>query len=316
LAAPDECPDDVRLVHAIETLLGQRLPDAEEPPLLTARVHVQGSRDHGYAAKLSFTSAEGDEDRYLEHPSCEKLLDAVALVVALTIDPERVRATQRARDAEKESAAQESAPIEPQAAPPPVALEAAPAPRETRETPPFQALERHESLRGVRLALHGIAGAGPLPGFGVGSEAALGWHHQSFRAEALGRYWLTRQEPVNIAPSAQLELGLATLGARACWLPLRGTWQFSACAGGDIGDLRGDGLGVENPRTRHARYSDVSGDLQVAYLRSPLAPEGGLELTGALDRPAFGVVENGRGSEVFRPAAWGFSAFFGLAFEL
>jgi hypothetical protein len=314
-AAPDECPDDVRLVHAIEGLLGEALPDAGEQSLLTVHVNVHGGSDAGYAAKLSFTSPQGSEDRFLEHPSCEKLVDAVALVVALAIDPERVRATQRARDAQPEVMRQGAARAEPVAVAPAVAP-ILPTPDAARDAPPLRAPDEREPLRGMRLALHGVTGAGPLPSFGAGVEAALGWHRGSFRAEALGRYWVPRDTAVNVAPSATLELELATLGARACWLPLRGAWQLAACVGGDIGQLRGDGLGVESPRTRAARYSAVSAGFEVAYARSRLAPEGGLELSGALERPPFGVRDDGRDSQVFRPAAWGFNVFFGLAFEL
>ncbi len=318
-AAPDECPDDVRLVHEVEGLLGQSLPDEDqEPPLLTVRVHVQGSRDQGYAAKVSFTSAQGDEDRYLEHPSCDQLVHALALVIALAIDPERVRATQLARaaaSADEEETPRMPLPREPAANSTNVARDPAPVPAPTRASPP-RAPEQPEPPGGPRLALRDVAGAGSLPKFGFGVEAALGWHQARFRAEAVGRYWLERQTPVTGTPSASLELGLATLGVRACWLPLRGEWQLAACAGGAVGQLRGDGLGVENPRERTARYSEISMGLEIARVRSQLAPEAGLQLSGALERPPFGVLENGRDDQVFRPAAWGFNLFFGFAFEL
>ncbi|HEY1536837.1 MAG TPA: hypothetical protein VGF76_22600, partial [Polyangiaceae bacterium] len=101
--APDECPDDAQLVHQIEALLGQSLLEAGEQTL-TVRATAQGDAGRGYAAKVSFTGAQGTEERYLEHPSCENLVQALALVIALAIDPERVRATQRARDAQAEVA--------------------------------------------------------------------------------------------------------------------------------------------------------------------------------------------------------------------
>src|SRR5882757_1389028 len=96
-AAPDECPDDVQLVHDVEALLGQSLLDAGEQALVVRA--VVRSEAGGYSAALHFSSAQGEEERQLEHPSCDKLVQAVALVIALAIDPERVRATQSARAA-------------------------------------------------------------------------------------------------------------------------------------------------------------------------------------------------------------------------
>ena len=312
-AAPDECPDDVRLVHEVERLLGQSLPDAGDQPLsLQVHVNVQGNPDRGYAAKISFASRQGDQDRYLEHPSCEQLLSATALVVALAIDPERVHAMQQQREQAMEPAAPAQ---QPDAVATPALVEPVVARAPRRDAPMRAAAEARDPFRGARLGWHGLAGAGSLPSVGVGFEAALGWHRGNFRAEVLGRYWLPREIQVPDS-SATLQLGLATLGARACWLPLRGAWQIAACAGGDLGDLRGEGNGVENKSTRHALYPDVAAGFQVAYARSRLTPEAGFELSGAIERPDFGVHRNGQDDKVFQPELWAVSAFFGLAFEL
>jgi hypothetical protein len=311
-AAPDECPDDVQLVHQIEALLGQSLLDAGEQAL-AVRASAQGNPDKGYAAKVSFTGAQGTEERYLEHPSCENLVQALALVIALAIDPERVRATQQTRDAQAEVIV---VPEQPALATP--ERVAPPARAAERNTAPLANADRSSPLRGLRVALHGAVGAGPLPQLGAGVEATLGWHRQGFRVELVGRYWLSQQRAVPDFISASLQLGLNTLGARACWQPLIGAWQVAACAGGDLGDMsaRGSANGLRDPRTPHALYADLAGGFQLAYARSRLAPEGGFEVSGALSRPLFGIGENGRGDEVFRPETWGFSAFFGLAFEL
>jgi hypothetical protein len=36
-------------------------------------------------------------------------------------------------------------------------------------------------------------------------------------------------------------------GARGCWLPLRRALEIAACAGLELGDLHGQGLGVRSP---------------------------------------------------------------------
>ena len=311
-AAPDECADDVQVVHQVEALLGQSLLAAGEQSL-TVRATVRGDGARGYAATISFKSLQGTEERALEHPSCEKLVEAVALVVALAIDPDRVQATRRVRESEAAAPVVRPVPRREGAEPVVVTTPRAALPRdsEPRDVPPTR-----NWLRGVRMALHGVVGAGPLPKFGGGVEAVLGFRREWFRADLVGRYWLPRASVVNVAPSASVDVALSTLGLRACWVPIHAAWSVAACAGGDIGDQSGAGLGVDAPRTQHALYADVAGGLQLAYTRARLAPEGGFEVTGATARPRFGVVQDGLRVETFRSAAWGFSAFLGLAFEL
>jgi hypothetical protein len=312
-AAPDECPDDAQLVHRVEALLGESLLDAGDQAL-TVRASAQGNPDKGYAAKVSFTGAQGTEDRYLEHPSCDNLVQALALVIALAIDPERVRATQQTRDAQSEARAV----AQPPASAPPEPATRAPARSNEPSPAPSASADRGSPLRGVRFALHGVAGAGPLPKLGAGLEATLGWHRQSFRAQLVGRYWLPRETAVPGEPSVSLDLALNMLGARACFQPLSGAWQVAACAGGDLGDMSasGSGPGLQKPRTPHALFGDLAGGLELAYTGTRLAPEGGFEVSGALSRPPFGIGQDGNQVSAFMPSAWGFSVFLGLAFEL
>jgi hypothetical protein len=279
-------------------------------------VSVQGDARQGYAAKLSFASARGNEVRYLEHADCAQLVHAFALVIALTIDPERVRVTQSGR--ESSAGAPPPAPLEP------APKSAAPALAHAQPTPAAVPARNREPraaqgpLHGARAALHVLAGTGPLPGFGSGVQATLGLHRGRARVELVGRYWLEREvrasEP---PPPLTLALGLATVGARACWQPLSGPWQLAACAGGDLGELRGSGSGsgVENARSNQARYSQLAAGVQAAYTRSRLSPELGFELSAALERPTFGVLRAGQEDPLFRPAPFGFSAFLGIAFE-
>lgn len=307
-SAPEECPDDVQLVHAVEALLGESLLDAGEQGLV---VHAVVSGDAtGYSAGLHFSSAQGEEDRQLAHPSCDKLVQAVALVVALTIDPERVRATQTAREAAPQAGST------PPVAAVPVAVAAQPM---SRLPKPAGSLHqaRKTPLSGLRFALHGDLGAGSLPNFGAGVDAVLGWHRREFRAEIVTRYWATRRQDIRLAPNAALDLQLATLGARVCWQPqLSVSWRVAACGGADVGGLHGDGVGLENQQSRDARSTDLAAGMEVAYARGHLMPEAGVEFLGALERPSFGIKQNGVGSPEFRPAAWGFVMFLGVSFEL
>src|SRR6188768_2639738 len=94
-AAPQECPDDLELVQAVEGFLGQSLRDARKQSL-TIDARVQGDPRQGYSAKLSFESNEGSQVRYIDHADCSKLVEAAALMTAIAIDPERVKLRQQA----------------------------------------------------------------------------------------------------------------------------------------------------------------------------------------------------------------------------
>src|SRR5689334_8398286 len=92
-SAPEVCPDDAQLVSTIEGYLGQPLAESREQDLAVA-INVQGQAG-GFSAKLAFKGPHGPDERFLEHPDCRKLIDASALLVALAIDPERVKARLR-----------------------------------------------------------------------------------------------------------------------------------------------------------------------------------------------------------------------------
>lgn len=299
--APDECPDDAQLLHRVEALLGRSSSEGVQQPL-GVRVNVQGNPSSGYVATLAFTSAQGTEQRVLEHPSCEKLIEAASLVIALAIDPDAVRATQQAREA----------PTSP--APAPAAVQPIAAAPKIVERVVF--VER-KSVEGLRLGVHGALGAGPLPRLGAGLQVALGYQRAAWRAEVLGRYWAPRSEAVGLGSNGSIDLELASVGLRGCWLPLTGDWSVAGCLGADLGDLRGRGLDLDAERVSHARYSSLAAGFRVAYSRWRVAPEGGFELSAALERPSFGVLENGvRQETTFQPAAWGLVAFVGGVFQL
>src|SRR6478736_5600187 len=240
-SAPLECPDEAELARRIEALIGRSLHDAGEQSLAVA-ASAQGNARDGYAAKVSFTSLQGTEARYLEHPQCDHLVQALALVIALAIDPEHTRAMQPEQTVAEASTAVQTAqnPVENAA---PVASDA------THETP---------------APVRGLLGAGALPNLGFGVGAALGYRLRRFRADVVGRYWGPRDQTVSSTPSASIELRLATLGARGCWLSPLGAWQLAACAGADLGSMRGLGQGVQNARQRDALYADVVGGVQLA----------------------------------------------------
>ena len=64
-SAPQECPDDLALLHAVEGFLGESLERAGEQPV-AINTHVQGDPAHGYAARLEFVTARGSSERSIQ----------------------------------------------------------------------------------------------------------------------------------------------------------------------------------------------------------------------------------------------------------
>jgi hypothetical protein len=311
-SAPDECPDDAHLIASVERLLGQPLGESREQRLSIA-ISVQG-KPGGYSAKLSFVWPSGNEQRFLEHPECAALTEAAALLAALAIDPERVRARQDATSGEMPAApspvAPEPAPSPAQSEPPPTAPPPAPCPPARPAPPPPK-----QGLRGSLSAL-GFLGLGPLPGAVPGVAAEVGLGRGPLRAALVGRYWAPATSDPAPGGTATVELSLITAGLRGCILPLASDWILLGCVGADWGDMSGSGQGVDNAHTRHDTFAAIEASFSLAYARAETQPLFGLGLVLPVLRPPFGVQQADEEQQVFQPNQVGVVAFLGLAHGL
>lgn len=298
--APEACPDDAQLIASVERFLGQPLREAREQQL-SASVAVQGGAA-GYAAKLTFTSPRGVEERFAEDADCGKLAEAAALLVALAIDPERVQARQAAAEA-PEPPEPEPEPSSPPAAKPPAASEPCPAPA------PSPAPERH-----AFASVMTFAGVGVLPQLapGLGFDAGARWGR--LRASVVGSYWLpstTERAP----DGSQIEISLVSAGLRACGAqPLR-DWTASGCAQGDLGQMSGSGQHVDAAQTQHALFASLQLQAFAQYSKVQPAPLLGLGVAWLVARPPFGVtrLDVGPPQEAFRPQRVALLAYLGVA---
>ncbi|HVY26901.1 MAG TPA: hypothetical protein VHB79_10125 [Polyangiaceae bacterium] len=299
-SAPDACPDDAQLVASVEGFLGQPLREAREQQL-SANVTVQGGAA-GFAAKLTFTSPRGTEERFAEDPDCSKLAEAAALLVALAIDPERVQARQAASDAPE---APQPKPESPAPQPPeaPAPSEPCPAP-----PPPPPAAERH-AVAGVSA----LAGIGVMPQVAPGLGVDFGARFGAWQLELVGSYWPHGSADVATAAPASIELSLATAGLRACRvLPYSG-WTLLGCAQAELGDMAGSGQQVDAAHTRHALFSDAGALVVAEYSRLEPAPWAGLSAAWVLRRPPFGLADTDGSREAFRPSQVAILGFLGVA---
>jgi hypothetical protein len=314
--APRECPDALALVRAVEDFLGQPLAEAgEQQVALDAR--VQGDATHGYAARLSFVTAQGKTERDLEHQDCQKLTEGVALLAALAIDPERVRARQDAKDAARPVAPAEPEP--PKVAEPPAI--AAPMPASAvrvEQAPSSPPQDRTQPRREVRpsVALLGLAGDGLLPEVTPGLGLELGLKLDFLEAAIIARSWASRSTPVPGVARASVEVSLLTAGLRLCVVPSHKPWSLLACARGDLGQMSATGEFVENAQSPSDGFAALGGGLGVAYTAGRFSPRAGGDLMWTASRARFGIRHNGEDLEVFQPRAWHLTGFIGLAYLL
>jgi hypothetical protein len=304
--APDSCPDDAALLGAVENLLGRRLADAGAQELAVS-IHVHGEPG-AFSAKLVLTGARGAEERFLEHPECAKLVDAVALVTALAIDPDAVRARQ----------SQLEQGLPPPSAPPAASTPAAPrAPPSAPAPPPASpAPSAGRPANAVAMGVQGLLGAGVLPGVKPAFGAELGLRHRWFVAQASARFWGSGSAEVTNAAPASVVLQLVSWGVRGCGVVPLEAWRLRPCLGADFGALSGIGENVSNARARHDLLPTLEASLAVAYAGFQPTPLAGLALAVPVSRPTFGVLEDGVAREAFQPAPVALIGFLGLAYGL
>jgi len=294
--APSSCPERSELTRQIETFLGQSLEVRRMQQLkIDAVVHEDASA--GFVATVSVTTPTASYERRLDHQDCARLTEAAALVIALAIDPERVRAQQAEAAPTKEADAAVAAPV----APAPSAPEAQPTvePSAAASVPvPAAAPDPVLIDAGVR----GLIDVGTLPraGFGVGAMFGVGFGN--FRLELSGAYWLPVEESVPGHAPAKVEIQLATGSLLGCGVWRRGAWNLAACAGAEAGDYWGSGVNLEDPITQHQLWSAVVADLRLSLALTPvLRVVGGLEPGLALTRPRFGVTQGDDTLQVAQP---------------
>jgi hypothetical protein len=317
--APDDCPDDADLLRSVEGFLGEPLAAASEQQLSISLNVTAGAS--GFSAKMRFKSPSGIEQRSLEHPECRKLMEACALLAALAIDPERVKARQAQERAEAAlpPPADPALPLPKPAPKSDAAMVVKTEPEPARDQPSTAAVPAH-SAAGValrpELEVVGFAAGGVLPSVGPGLGVELALEREHFKLGLAGRYWIPRTTPVPQSQNGDIELGLWTLGARACALPWLGEWSLRGCLGADVGDLVGTGQGLEGAHTRHAVFSALTAGLGLRYRARRLSPVIGVEGGWAFSRPVFGVVASSEKIETFRPDMFSVSALLGLSYFL
>jgi len=257
--APAGCPSESSVRDAVAQLLGTGGPP---PASVSARAVVQRTSSDHWIVQLTTVREGARGERVVEATSCPSLASATALIVALTIDPERVAAnspssgaapstlpsaTPVATGAASTAAPPPSASASLPPSPPPPSSSAVPAPVPRAVSPPpstrAPAPARDEGPRRFALLLEGMGDVGSLPSVSDGLSASLAMTFDALRLEVFGSHLFAQPFYAASFPSIGSNLDLWSGGLRGCYLPDHGVLALGACAGLEMGQLQGNGFG-------------------------------------------------------------------------
>ncbi|HVY37334.1 MAG TPA: hypothetical protein VHM31_05345 [Polyangia bacterium] len=223
-SAPAGCPSQQQVEADIARLVGGdlRLRDGSE---LRADVSVSGGPP--WSADLTTLHAGRVGRRTIESPSCQAAAEAVALIIALSIDPDARAAGPRA----------------PAAAPPQMGPPSASKPRPLH----------------VLVGVHAQARAGTLPETDVGAGLGVGLAGLRWRAELRWTYGLRRDQPALLPSGAAGRFNLDAGSLTGCVDLGRGKLAFGPCGTAEAGRVSATGSGATAGFSKNAPWLALGG---------------------------------------------------------
>ena len=221
--APEECLSQQQVQAEIARLVGGAIQ------LHEGALEAKATVSHGplWSADLITQHAGQTGRRRIEAPSCRAAADAVALIVALLIDPDAVVAN-----------AQAPAPEAPSAPEPPK-------------------LNRRE----IRLlvGIHAQGRIGTLPGADLGLGLGLGLAGSRWRTDLRWSYGLRRDQVASLPSGASGRFTIATGSATECFNLGQGKLGFGPCAGLEAGRVSVHGFGTTAGYSKAAPWLALGG---------------------------------------------------------
>ncbi len=273
---------------AIERLLGKPLASSLGRDV-QARGLVQKSEGGNWELQVSLAVGEHTEQDRLVAKKCQALADAMALKVALAIDPLAVAdAVQRPEPAHAD-------------APPP----------EIPSQPARAAVAPNERLA---LRLVGGVGLGPLPGATPGAGVYGSLQLSSFRVELGGEAFWGGVARYSALENVGADLGVFMAAARGCATPGNERWTLPLCGGFELGIMHGKGFGVDATNDTSSVWGGVVLGPAVRFkIARRLALWGEADVQFTLLKPEFHMRNLGT---LYEPATAGARASLGFEVNL
>jgi hypothetical protein len=254
---------------------------------MRANAQVVRGEAGGWLLHLTLETERSQDQRQLVGDSCQALVDSVAVMLALQLNPTG------------EDAAPPPAPAPAATTPPPKPVRRAP--REATPRPRAR----------VQLGLSGTADSAALPRFALGAHAEAGWASSRWYVGVGAGGWLSQQESLAEGRSGQGRFGFRTLSLSACHASWGGAVRLGPCLSAELGQLSARSSDVRQPGTVQELWLAALGGVGFwAPLGSSLLFTSSLSAVVPLRRPRF-VIE-GIG-EIHQPRALGARSALGLA---
>jgi hypothetical protein len=283
--APAACRGALDVYGRLSSVLG------EEPETLGRLSHVRGSvvqTPKGYRLVLETLEQGRRSSRLFEAASCDDLVDAAALAIALAMAPDTPLAGSSA-DPEPASDLEQST----------IPLDSAPSGANPPSTAP--------RLRAFASA-NALIEYGALPRLGMGVAVSGG---ARLGALSFGAYGvLLASERLRVAPAQNVEFDLSLGGLRACYALFERAPRLDACAAFEAGRFNALGLSLAPAREAHDLWAAAGGALQAEW---PLSGALGIQLRAEPMLPLIRKQYTVNGSEsVHAPAALSSRLYLGL----
>jgi hypothetical protein len=293
-AAPPECARALDVRDQVERLLGRDLASVEGMDFSVA-VRAEGEPQR-WSLELRSRTASEQGARDFSGASCEELVDAVAIAIAMAVEGRDEAEAENAHpEVETETAA-------------PEAVSEAPAPEMQAPAPVDRALEPvRPQVFDVLLALGVAADAGALPGPSAGAELEASLGFGGFRLTALAALYAERSATIEGDRGGDFSLALA--GLLGCVRRGPREWQLLGCGGAELGWLSGEGA-VTRAKLGGQLWSALRAEVGAVL---PVAGDVGLEarVGAALPLVRRDFVVDGD-DLVHRPAALAGRGFLGI----
>ena len=314
--APEACPSQEWVANDVERLVGA-------PPAET-RVHtvaVATRTAAGWQVKLRTVTSAGTEDRVFEGESCRAVAEAAALLVALSLDPQRATATASATatapaaaappalahadahaDADADAVAHADADAVAHADADALAHAPADAPAAAAASP----------LR-PSLSLSPRLDSGTLPLASPGLDLSLRLRRSRASLDLSATDWLPQTARLSPSPSVTAHFTLLTAAVRGCYslTPADSPLRLSPCLAFAFDHVDASASGDLTPTGGSTWWFDVAAGGRGEWLLTRwLSLETLVEADAPLTHPAF-FVQNG--STSYRTAAAALRAGLGVA---
>lgn len=248
--APPACgtPSDIRA--QVEQLSGLRLSEHQGDARVRATVVRKGE---GYLVTVRTWSPSGENERQFSAESCPLARDAVALMVALLLNPDADLGGSAPPEDEEES--DEVKPVE---------AGTAPNPRERNDEHTADR-RRFQSLAAIGLAM----GKGHLPRYGAAGQLQIGVAISSLVALVQSRLWLPQSVNLQGVESASSRFVLGSSALLLCLGQSSPRIELRACAGPALLVESGRARGISNPAASVAAWGAVRGAARGGWRLSP-----------------------------------------------